>query len=206
MSFGKSISIYFIIGLLLISTNTVAQTNTAVADSIDKQFEEMIESSNNFKERNVRYKVIKLFKIRDLRAETQKQVNRLSEEIGTLNEKNEQQAQELVQIEDKLETSNANLEKAEKSKDEFTWLGMQVQKGFYQNVVYGIIILLVVVLLFLIVRYRNNKAVTIDSKKKLEEMEADFDDYRKKALETQQKLGRQLQDERLKGGKSDSAN
>lgn len=202
MSFGKSLSSYFIIGLLLISTKMVGQTNSSVADSIDKQFEEMIKSSNNFQE----YKVVKLYMISDLRTETLNQINRLSDEIETLNEKNEQQAQELVQIENKLETSNADLEKAEKSKDEFTWLGMQIQKGSYQNVVYGIIILLVLFLLFLIVRYRNNKAETIDSKKKLEETEAEFDEYRKKALDTQQKLGRELQDERLKSTKSDSGN
>jgi|GEM_PF-2278003 len=200
MNFGKSISICFIIGLLLISTNTIGQTNTSVADSIDEQFEEMIESSNNYQD----YKVVKLNKISNLRAETLKQINRLSEEIETLNEKNEQQAQELVQIENKLETSNADLEKAEKRKDEFTWLGMQIQKGSYQNMVYGIIILLVLILLFLIVRYRNNKAETIESRKKLAEVEAEYDEYRKKALETQQKLGRELQDERLKSTNSDS--
>lgn len=199
MNFGKLISIYFLIGLLCASTNVVGQINTSVADSLDKQFEEMIKSSNNFQE----YKVVKLYKISDLRTATLQQINRLSDQIETLNEKNEQQAQELVQIENNLEQTNTDLEKAEKSKDEFTWLGMRIQKDSYQKVVYGIIILLGLLLVFLIFRYRKNKAETIESKKNLDQMGAEFDEYRKKALETQQKLGRQLQDERLKNTKSD---
>jgi|SRR5690625_1028223 len=201
MDFGKLIFRFGIILLLLGSHSIRGQSNSPVADSIDKQFESVLETSNNFQD----HKVIKIYKISDLRKETIQQINRLSEEIQSLNQENEQQTQALNRAEKELEETQADLIKAEKSKDEFVWLGMNIQKQTYQNVVFGIIIALVLILLILIFQYRKNKRDTLESRKNLDQLETEFDAYRKKALETQQKLGRQLQDERMKN-KTDSGN
>lgn len=185
--------------ILWMSMNVFAQSNTAVADSLDKQFERMINSSNNFQD----YKVVKIYKLSDIRKATKEEINKLSADIEDLNQRNEAQARELAQIEKELTQTQSNFEKAEKSKDEFTWLGMQIQKDAYQGIVYGIIFLLILVLAILIFTYRRNKKETQEAKKLLEETNVEFDAYRQKALETQQKLGRQLQDERMKNTKSD---
>lgn len=198
---GKVTISVFLMFWLGLST-LFAQTNTAVADSLDKQFEEIIKTSNNFQD----YKVVKLYKISDLRKATKEEINKLSENIEDLNQRNEAQARELAKIEKELIQTQSDFEEAEKSKDEFTWLGMQIQKDTYQSIVYGIIFLLILVLLVLIFTFRKNKKETYEAKKLLEETNLEFDNYRQKALETQQKLGRQLQDERMKNSKSDLDN
>ena len=195
MRLGKY-TIFLLIGLLFFAGKVFSQ-NTPEASSIDEQFEEILKTSNNYQD----YKVVKRFKISNLRTATLQEINQLSEQIESLKEENKQHTQELKQLEEQLKQTNADLEKAEKSKDEFSWLGMQVQKGSYQSVVYGIIIFLVLVLLVLFFTYQKNKNETVQAKKNLEQNQAEFDAYRKKSLETQQKLGRQLQDERMRKAK-----
>lgn len=200
MSNSKRTLTSLLFSLFLIAGSLYGQSNSTKADSLDKQFEAMLKTSNNFQD----YKVIKQYKISDLRTATLNEINTLSGEIETLKEKKEEQSRELVQLQEKLESTNIDLEAAEKSKDEFSWMGAQIQKGTYQGVVYGIIIILVLILVFFILRYKNSIVVTSQTKKNLEQMEREFDEYRKKALDTQQKLGRQLQDERMRNLNRDS--
>ncbi|MGB8374852.1 MAG: hypothetical protein WCE57_05990, partial [Salegentibacter sp.] len=63
---------------------------------------------------------------------------------------------------------------------------------------WGIVALLVVALLFFIYRYKSSNATTKEANQRLRETEKEFDAYRAKALEKEQRLGRQLQDERNK--------
>lgn len=54
---------------------------------------------------------------------------------------------------------------------------------------------LFVLLLFFIYKFKNSNAVTKQAKKSLEETEEEFEEHRKIALEREQKVRRQLQDE-----------
>lgn len=186
--------LFFSFLFVLLLAQTGHAQNSAIADSIDNQFEEILKTSNNFQD----YKVIKLYKVTDLRNATIKEINELSEKIDNLNEKNEKQTLELSKLENQLSETNAKLEKSEKTKDEFTWLGMQINKTSYQSVMYGIIVILVLILLFFIFKYKKNMSETSEAKKNLNQLQREFDEYRQKALETQQKLGRQLQDEKMR--------
>ena len=49
--------------------------------------------------------------------------------------------------------------------------------------------------LFFIYKFRNSNAVTRAAKKSLEETELEFEEHRRTALEREQKVRRQLQDE-----------
>ena len=65
-----------------------------------------------------------------------------------------------------------------------------------------IVFALVLILVFFIYKYKQSNVLTKEAKKNLAENEAEFDEYRKKSLEKQQKLGRQLQDEKNKQNKN----
>ena len=49
-------------------------------------------------------------------------------------------------------------------------------------------------LLFFIYKYRNSNAITKQSNKSLAEIEEEFEEHRRNALEREQKVRRQLQD------------
>ena len=61
---------------------------------------------------------------------------------------------------------------------------------------WGIVATLIIALLFFIFRFNKRNTQTTEAKNNLLQTEKEFEDYRAKALEKEQRLGRLLQDER----------
>jgi uncharacterized damage-inducible protein DinB len=61
---------------------------------------------------------------------------------------------------------------------------------------WGIILVLIIALLIFIYRFKKNHSQTTEARQNLSTTEKEFEAYRAKALEKEQRLGRQLQDER----------
>ena len=78
---------------------------------------------------------------------------------------------------------------------------MPLTKGTYMAMMWGIVAILILALVFFIYKFKNSNAVTKEAKKRLDDTEKEFDTYKKKALEKEQRLGRLLQDEKNKVNK-----
>jgi uncharacterized membrane protein (DUF106 family) len=74
-------------------------------------------------------------------------------------------------------------------------LGMQTSKTNYNVIMWTIIAALTALLLFFIYKFKNSNSLTKEAKYKLEEVESEFEEHRRNALEREQKVRRQLQDE-----------
>ncbi len=192
----KLLSFVLLTCVMLITGSVWAQENTSVADTINKQFDALIESSNSFKT----YKVVPKVKINQLQRTTYSEITGLEGKIESLNETIATQKAQVDKFKNELAQINTTLAEAQKSKDELSFLGMDLQKSTYQSFVFGIIAVLILLLGVFIFKFNKSNMVTVEARKNLDETEAAFDAYRQKALETQQKLGRQLQDERNKNG------
>ncbi|MAM18272.1 MAG: hypothetical protein CME35_04800, partial [Gramella sp.] len=57
---------------------------------------------------------------------------------------------------------------------------------------------LLLLLIVLFIKFKSSHTATREARQKLQETEKEFDTYRSKALEKEQRLGRMLQDERNK--------
>ena len=73
--------------------------------------------------------------------------------------------------------------------------GLQMSKTNYNVLLWSIIGILLVLLVFFIYKFKNSNSVTREAKKSLVETEEEFEDHRRVALEREQKVRRQLQDE-----------
>ena len=73
--------------------------------------------------------------------------------------------------------------------------GIQMSKGGYNALMWTIIAALLVLLMFFIYKFKNSNATTKQAKKTLLETEEEYEEYRRNALEREQKVRRQLQDE-----------
>jgi hypothetical protein len=80
--------------------------------------------------------------------------------------------------------------------------GMQMSKGGYNALMWTIIAALFALLLLFIYKFKNSNSVTKQAKKVLLETEEEYEEYRRNALEREQKVRRQLQDELNKQKKS----
>jgi len=83
-----------------------------------------------------------------------------------------------------------------------SFFGSQMSKAGYNTMVWAIAGALLLGLLFFIFKFKNGNILTKQAQRKLEDLEQGFDDYKRKSLEKEQKLGRQLQDERNKLAKA----
>lgn len=126
--------------------------------------------------------------VADSLASLRKQIASISSSIGD-------QETNLSLLNDSLSQVRQELQTAQESKDNFAFLGMAMHKSTYSLLVWGIILLLTAVLIFYIYRFNQSNVVTRDTRKAIDELQSEFDQHRKKAMEKEQKLKRQLQDE-----------
>ena len=92
-------------------------------------------------------------------------------------------------------TLDADLKKTNTEKDSISLFGMLISKGTYNIILWSIIIVLILVLAYFIYQFKNSHVVTSEAKANLQEAEEELATHKKKSLEREQKLRRQLQDE-----------
>ena len=174
------------------------QTEETPPKTVVEQYDKVIESGGNYRNGPKRYKVIERPKLDVYRKQLSDSVTTLKTKIADLNKRIEGQASEIASLNTNLTNTQKNLEDTNLEKDSMSFFGSQMSKGSYQTMMWSIVGILFLGLLLFIFRFKNSNTLTRQAKRKLEELELDFDDYKRKALEKEQKLGRQLQDERNK--------
>lgn len=178
---------------------SIAQNDTATEpQTIDGQFEKLLKTSNNFED----YKVIKKYKINQLRENTQKHIVGLNTQINELEENINTLSSEIAELKTSLGNTQSTLEDTNKEKDSMNFFGTLMSKSGYNTMVWSIAGVLLLGLLLFIFKFKNSNILTRQAQKKLDEVEVDFEDYKRKSLEKEQKMGRQLQDERNKLAKA----
>lgn len=102
---------------------------------------------------------------------------------------------------DSLQTSLSSMKETISQRDNISLLGVSLEKGTYNLIVWSIIVILIILLSFFIQRYKSNFRVAKESKDAADEIREEFEQHRKKAMEREQKLKRDLQDELNKSGR-----
>ena len=159
--------------------------------TLDNQFEFVIQRSNNYQE----YKVVKKTWLYALKAHTMDSLKAIRENLNKTMATVDTQAKEITDLKNNLGNTQSTLDKTNKEKDSMVFLGMQMSKTSYSMLLWSIIGGLLALLLFFIYKFKNSNAVTRQAKKTLAETEEEFEEHRKTALEREQKVRRQLQDE-----------
>ena len=192
-----------LITLLIFTAFTLqsnAQDSISTTNPIQQEFQELIESSNNYQE----YKVVNYDDLIDLRDNTNDYIQELKDQITVGKNTADQQVDEIANLEGELKTTQQDLQKVTEEKDNIVFLGLPLTKGTYMAMMWGIVAILILALLFFIYKYKNSNSVTKEAKKRLDDTEREFDAYKKKALEKEQRLGRLLQDEKNKVNRMNS--
>ena len=185
-----------LLGILSIGLtgNSLAQDTNSGLNPVEEDFTNLIEKSNDYQG----FKVVDYNELINLKNKTGQYFSTLNEEIITQKNTIDQQQQEINRLKEDLEATQQDLPKVNEEKDAITFLGMPFSKGSYMALMWGIVGLLLLALLFFIFRYRQSHTHTVEARNKLHSTEKEFDVYREKALEKEQRLGRLLQDERNK--------
>ena len=177
--------------ILFISISFAQKTKDTGETSIVGEFDRLYRVSTNYKE----YKVINKEKFLDLKQQvldsSKASQNLLIEKNNLLkaakldNKKNQ----------DLLTLSELTLETALKKENSISLFGIQLSKFIYNLLLWTLILLLLVLVIYLSFKFQKNNFLTKRAEQNLKNVEYEYEQYRKKALEREQKLRRTLQDE-----------
>ncbi|NQX84476.1 MAG: tRNA (guanine-N1)-methyltransferase [Flavobacteriaceae bacterium] len=189
------VSILFTIFTHIQITN--AQDLKTINDgSINDQFEFLLRKSGNFQSTNgLPYEAVKSSMILKLQKNTNDTIINLKTKLDKTHVTISAQSKEIKTLKSNLTNTKATLDKTNQEKNNMSLFGMQMSKGSYNTMMWSIVGLLVVLLFMFIYKFKNSNTITKAARQALEDTELQFEEHRRVALEREQKVRRQLQDE-----------
>jgi tetrahydromethanopterin S-methyltransferase subunit B len=185
-------------GLLLIANPLKAQNQSTPNQddsSINGQFETIIRKSTNYRQAGKRYEVVRLIELEALRKNILDSISTSNSNITGLRATIAENETAISSLNTKLDETTKNLNQLTEEKDSMSFFGIMVSKGTYKLIVWSVIFGLLAFLLFFIYRFRNSNFLTQQAKSALADVEAEFEQHRRRSLEREQKISRELQDE-----------
>jgi len=182
---------------LQFSQNTEDEKDKLSLDegSISNQFDYIAKRSGNYRADGVRYEVVKEANLFKIRKNVLDSIAAMNKKTGELNATIIEHETTITSLNKKLEETTTSLGVVTEEKDNMFFLGLPVSKGTYNFVLWTIIGGLFLTLAFFIYKFRNSNILTREAKQNLSELEVEYEDHRRRSLEREQKISRQLQDE-----------
>lgn len=162
--------------------------------TIDDQFDYVIEKSNRYQE----YKVVKMEWLTKLKAHTLDSLKAVHKELEATRQTVANQKKSIEDLNVQLGNTNDSLHNVNNEKNNIEFLGAQTNKGTYKTIMWTIVAGLIALLGFFIYKFNSSNVLTTEAKKAFQELQQEFDNHKKTAREREQKLARELQDERNK--------
>lgn len=163
--------------------------------TIDNQFEYVIQKSYTYRGNGKVYKNVERHWLYTLKAHTLDSLKAVHKDLSDTEAIVDTQAKEITDLKSNLSTTQSNLDKTNIEKNNMALFGLQMSKTNYNVLMWSIIAGLLALLLFFIYKFNSSNTITKGAKHALAEIEEEFDEHRKTALEREQKVRRQLQDE-----------
>lgn len=199
---------YLIIFSLLVSSLTAQETTDTKQNlsldkgSITSQFEYIIKKSGNYRSEGKKYEVVRAISLDKLRKNVLDSIEGFNTKAADLKATIASNESTITSLNEQLKETSTNLKGVTEEKDSMSFLGISVSKGSYNTILWSIIAALLALMLFFMFKFRNSNVLTQEAKTSLSEVEQEYEDHRRRALEREQKISRQLQDEINKYKKS----
>ncbi|MCL5246157.1 tRNA (guanine-N1)-methyltransferase [Cellulophaga sp. 20_2_10] len=170
--------------------------------TIETQFEYVAKKSGNYRAAGIKYEVVQVTNLAKLKSNVLDSLTAYGKTEASLKSTIKEHETTIGDLNQKLDATTKNLSAITAEKDSMSFLGMQVSKVSYNLTLWSIIGGLLTLLLLFIYRFRKSNVLTQEAKTNLSELETEFEDHRRRALEREQKISRQLMDELNKQKKS----
>ena len=161
------------------------------SNSIEKQFDEIYRISTTYQV----YKVISKERYLQLKLNVLDSLKSSKEIITEKESLLKSERDNIEKTKKSLSKTQSDLEIANKKENSISLFGVQLSKISYNLLLWSIITLLLLSLFYFIFKYSKSNVLTKEAQNILIDVEQEFEEHRKKSLEREQKLRRQLQDE-----------
>ena len=192
MTFKHTILFSLLLSITSLFAQVEPEVNKELKDtSINGQFETLYKKSNNYQD----YKVVKRTSILTLKKNTVDSLNALKTTITENQNLIDTQKKEIDVLNENLEATKLSLTNVTEEKDAINFFGAPLTKDTYKTIMWGIVFALLGFLLFFVYKYQASLKGTKEAISNLDDLEKEFEDHRRRALEREQIIHRKLQDE-----------
>lgn len=124
-----------------------------------------------------------------------------SSRVAALNSRNSGFNRTIDSLQLSLDSTKTSLTEITSSKNSVKFLGMEVEKGTYNTIMWSIVIGLLLITLVVFLIYKRNQSVIDNRNKDLQDLRTEFEVYRKTSREAREKMAQQHFNElkRLRG-------
>ncbi|HTO35167.1 MAG TPA: hypothetical protein VLZ72_02945, partial [Flavobacterium sp.] len=141
------------------------------------------------------YRVVRKDYLLHLKKSSTDSLKKYKTELGEFKTKINVQQAEKDTLQHRLDRTNTSLEAMKVERNNISLFGVQVSKSAYNSLMIGIIGVLVFLLTILLIRFKSSYRLSKESESNYLKLESDFEEFKRKAMEKEQQLGRKLQDE-----------
>lgn len=182
--------------LLPVMGQGAADSVRTPGQSVADKFESVLKQSNRYKEGGNAYEIIRVELFDDLESTVTRTIGELEKSVSEKDRTIGEQNGRIESLQSELKTAGEEIDKLNRQKDNMSFLGVvAMKKGLYRTVMWLIVGVLAAAVVVLSGSYARSNAVTRQTKSLLEKTRDEFEAYRKKTLEDEMVLRRQLQDE-----------
>lgn len=184
-------NLFITLFLTLTSIFTFSQQTIENTNSLEGQFDEVYKKSSNYKT----YKVISKESFERLKLNVLDSLMSSKRIISKKNNLLTKCRNKIKETNRLLTNTKIELESALIEEKFISFFGMKLSKITYNLLLWSTIVMLLLGFSFFIIKFLRSNVLTKKAKSTSEEVEQEFELYRKKTLVREQKLRRQLQDE-----------
>ncbi|NKI32583.1 tRNA (guanine-N1)-methyltransferase [Croceivirga thetidis] len=179
--------------------NTPSQTKSETTNlengTVNEQYQYLLKRGGNYSANGIRYEVIRIGELNKFMKNVQDSLSIANKSLLSLRNTIAENTTEIDGLKSQLSETSESLKTLNEEKDSMSFFGVMVSKGAYRGIVWTIILVLLFLLLIFIYKFRNSNFLTVQAKSALANLEDEFEQHRRRALEREQKISRQLQDE-----------
>jgi len=179
-----------------ITQNNTVQTTAAPVEeakptTLEGVFQQLIDRSGAWQN----FKMLDRGKLAAFQRSMTDSINGVRSQLVAEKQKVKENEATIKELNDKITEIQAALDQTKDQKDSVSFFGALVSKGLYNTIMWGIVLALASLLVLYIYKFSNGNVVTKKSINDLNELQEEYENYRKAAIEREQKVRRQLQDE-----------
>ena len=169
----------------------VAPVEEAKPTTLEGVFQQLIDRSGTWQN----FKMLDRGKLAAFQRSMTDSINGVRSQLVAEKQKVKENEATIKELNDKITEIQAALDQTKDQKDSVSFFGALVSKGLYNTIMWGIVLALASLLVLYIYKFSNSNVVTKKSINDLNELQEEYENYRKAAIEREQKVRRQLQDE-----------
>ena len=181
----------FTFAVILLASVSFAQEPSTEDNSLGTQFDKLYRISSNYKA----YKVIGKEKYLQLKQNVLDSLKTAQEKLSSKNNTLTAEKESKQEYQELLQKTSLELQASLQKENVTSFFGLQVKKTSYNLSLWTFILALILTLLYFIFKFSSNNMLSNKAKSDLKDMDFEYEQYRKKSIEKEQKLRRALQDE-----------